>query len=127
MRIGSKGGAEARNDADGAVYRTEKAVERKSGSISTRTRAKIESALNVVKEALKGNDAPAIKKAGEKLNETWQRSRRNLQDGFSESTGEPGTSGGERGKTRDRGAPESTKTGDAPIIDAEVVDEEKIS
>ena len=63
---------ETRNEADNAVYRTEKLLKDNQEKISDANRGKIESALNEVKEALKGSHAAAIKTASEKLNETWQ-------------------------------------------------------
>ena len=120
---------EVRNDADGTVYRTEKLLKDNQGSISDTNRRKIESVLNGVKEALKGNDSAAIKKASEKLNETWQAVSAELYKAASEKARtSQGTSGGERGTPPEAGeAAEGSKTGDEPIIDAEVVDEEKIS
>ncbi len=63
---------EVRNEADGAVYRTEKMLKDNAEKISGDDKGKIESAVNAVKEALKGSDSAAIKSAAEKLNEAWQ-------------------------------------------------------
>ena len=63
---------ETRNEADNAVYRTEKMLKDNSDKISAGDKGKIESAVSAVKDALKGSDAAAIKAASEKLNETWQ-------------------------------------------------------
>jgi molecular chaperone DnaK len=63
---------ETRNEADSAVYRTEKLLKDNQEKISGASRSKIESVLNEVKEALKGSHTAAIKTASEKLNETWQ-------------------------------------------------------
>src|SRR5262249_8388494 len=62
---------ETRNEADGAVYRSEKTLKDNKDKISDGDKSKIESAMNVAKEALKGSDIAAIKSATEKLNETW--------------------------------------------------------
>ena len=119
---------EARNDADGAVYRTEKLLKENQATISETNRRKIESVLNGVKEALKGNDSAAIKKAAAKLNETWQAVSAELYKTASEKAGSSqGDSGGERGvppEPRERA--EDGRPSDEPVIDAEVVDEEKI-
>jgi molecular chaperone DnaK len=119
---------EARNDADGAVYRTEKLLKDNQSSLSAPNRGKIEAALNGVREALKGSDSAAIKKAGEKLNETWQAVSAELHKAGSEKARtSQGTSGGERGvppEPYERA--EDGRPSDEPIIDAEVVDEEKI-
>ena len=63
---------ETRNEADNAVYRTEKLLKDNADKISADDKGKIETAVNAVKEALKGSDAAAIKSASEKLNEAWQ-------------------------------------------------------
>jgi molecular chaperone DnaK len=120
---------EARNDADGSVYRTEKLLKDNQGSISDANRRKIESVLNAVKETLKGNDSDAIKKASEKLNETWQAVSAELYKSASQKAhASQGTSGGERGTPPGPGEAAEGGKGDAePIIDAEVVDEEKVA
>src|SRR5664279_4089338 len=63
---------ETRNEADGAVYRSEKMLKDNADKISGDDKAKIEKAAADVKEALKGSDSAAIKSAAEKLNEAWQ-------------------------------------------------------
>ena len=63
---------ETRNEADSAVYRTEKMMKDNADKISADNKGKLETAANEVKEALKGTDTAAIKTASEKLNETWQ-------------------------------------------------------
>src|SRR5271157_1124222 len=63
---------ETRNEADNAVYRTERMLKDNQERISGANRSKIESVLGEVKEVLKGSDAAAIKTASEKLNEAWQ-------------------------------------------------------
>ncbi len=59
---------ETRNEADNAVYRTEKLLKDNRDKISAANCGKIESVLNEVKEALKGSHAAAIKTASEQLN-----------------------------------------------------------
>src|SRR5205809_6253794 len=63
---------ETRNEADNAVYRSEKMLKDSADKISGVDKSKIESAINEVKEALKGGDAGAIRTAADKLNEAWQ-------------------------------------------------------
>src|SRR5213596_2198708 len=53
--------AETRNEADGAVYRTEKLLKENADKISGADKSKIESAISEVKEAIKGGEASAIK------------------------------------------------------------------
>jgi molecular chaperone DnaK len=116
---------ETRNEADNAVYRTEKMLKDNQDKISEADRTKIESAVNVVKEALKGTDTAAIKSASEKLNEAWQLVSAELYRAASEKAragkGQPGEpqAGAE---SADQG---EAKKDEGPIIDAEVVDEKK--
>jgi molecular chaperone DnaK len=123
---------EVRNDADNAVYRSEKMLKDSADKISGADKTKIEDAVKEVKEALKGGDASAIRSANEKLNEAWQTVSAELYKAASEKAragsaqGQPGggPTGGETaggGPTTDPGG----KKDEGPIIDAEVVDEKK--
>src|SRR3974390_2112738 len=118
---------ETRNEADSAVYRTEKMLKDNAGKISGDDKAKIESAISEVKEALKGSDAAAIRSASEKLNDAWQAVSAELYKAASEKSraGRPqdqpgGAPGSEAGGSQGGGKPD-----EGPIIDAEVVDEQK--
>jgi molecular chaperone DnaK len=115
---------EARNEADNAVYRSEKMLKDNADKISADDKGKIESAVNEVKEALKGNDTAAVKAASEKLNEAWQAVSAELYKAATEKA--------KAGKTASDDAPaagpeekEAASQGEGPIIDAEVVGEEK--
>ena len=59
--------AEVRNEADGAVYQTEKTLRDLGDKVSAEDKAKIDAAMNEVKEALKGSDIEKIKSASENL------------------------------------------------------------
>jgi len=115
---------ETRNEADGAVYRTEKMLKDNADKISGDEKAKIEKAVAEVKEALKGNDSAAIKSASEKLNEAWQAASAELYKAAAEkaraSQAHATPQGGET-KAEDQ----AEKKDEGPIIDAEVVDEKK--
>ena len=56
-----------KNQADQLVYSTEKTLKEHGEKISAETRGNIENAVNNLKEAAKGEDAEAIKKATENL------------------------------------------------------------
>jgi molecular chaperone DnaK len=56
-----------KNQADQLVYSTEKTLKEHGDKVSADTRGKIESAVNNLKEAMKGESADAIKKASENL------------------------------------------------------------
>ena len=118
---------ETRNEADGAVYRSEKMLKDNADKISGDDKAKIEKAAADVKEALKGSDSTAIKSAAEKLNEAWQVVSAELYKSAAAKAqaekaqgagGQPQPEGGEA-KSDDK------KKDEGPIIDAEVVDEKK--
>jgi molecular chaperone DnaK len=114
---------EARNDADNAVYRSEKMLKDNAEKISGADRTKIEQAIQAARDALKGSDSAAIQSASEKLNEAWQAVSAELYRGASEKArgsagAKPGAEGGAAGGAGAKGE-------EGPIIDAEVVDDKK--
>src|SRR5438477_602598 len=120
---------EARNEADNAVYRTEKMLKDNAEKISGDNKSRVEKALADVKEALKGSDSAAIKSASEKLNEAWQAVSADLYKAASEKA-QAGRGGGPGAgpQAGPEPGPEAGSRGggkDEPIIDAEVVDEKK--
>jgi molecular chaperone DnaK len=114
---------ETRNEADNAIYRTEKMLKENAEKISGDSKSKIEKCVADVKEALKGSDAAAIKSSSEKLNEAWQSVSAELYKAASEKAkAGPQPGGTETGSTSEAKA-DSKK--DEGVIDAEVVDEKK--
>ncbi len=61
-----------KNQADQLIYSTEKTLKEHGDKVSAETRGKIESAVNNLKETVKGEDADAIKKAIENLGTAGQ-------------------------------------------------------
>ena len=61
-----------KNQADQIAYSTEKTLKEHGDKVSAETRGSIESAMNNLKEALKGDDADAINKAMENLSTAGQ-------------------------------------------------------
>jgi molecular chaperone DnaK len=123
---------ELRNEADNALYRSEKMLKDNADKISGNDKSKIEDAIKEVKEALKGQDASAIRSASEKLNEAWQAVSAELYKAAGERAraaqgqGQPGSGqpgGGPAGGGEAQGGGKGKDEG--PIIDAEVVDEKK--
>ena len=114
---------ETRNEADNAVYRTEKMLKDNADKISADDKGKLETAANAVKEALKSSDAAAIKTASEKLNEVWQGVSAELYKAAAAKAqaekAQPGSQPPGEAKSDDQ------KKDEGPIIDAEVVDEKK--
>src|ERR1035437_6759851 len=114
---------ETRNEADNAVYRSEKMVKDNADKISAADKSKIETAANAVKEALKGTDAAAIKTASEKLNEAWNAVSAEL---YKAAAAKAQAGKGQTQPQPEGGEPKSEeKKDEGPIIDAEVVDEKK--
>jgi molecular chaperone DnaK len=123
---------EVRNEAENAVYRTEKLLKDNKEKISEANRGKVESALHELKEALKGSDTATIKTTSEKLNETWQAVSAEL---YRSAPGKVHAGPGQEGKAHAEGpsappperggAPEGHKANDGPIIDVEVMEEKK--
>src|SRR5579871_3119121 len=85
---------ETRNEADNAVYRSEKMLKDNADKISGDSKGKIEKAVADVKEALKGSDSAAIKSSSDKLNEVWQQVSGELYKSASDKAraGQPGRS-----------------------------------
>jgi len=111
---------ETRNEADNAVYRSEKLLKESGDKISGDARSRIEKAIADVKDALKGSDVSAIKTSSDRLNEAWQAVSAELYKAASEKRGQPGSAGSGTGARQ-----EGDKKDEGPIIDAEVVDEKK--
>jgi molecular chaperone DnaK len=119
---------EIRNEADNAVYRSEKMLKDNAEKISGSDKSKIEDAIKEVKEALKGQDAAAIRSASEKLNEAWQSVSAELYKAASEKARTEhgaGPTGGSTGTGSSEAGNAGAKKDEGPIIDAEVVDEKK--
>jgi molecular chaperone DnaK len=117
---------EQRNEADNAVYRSEKMLKENADKIAGNDKSKIEDAVKEVKEALKGGEISGIRSASEKLNEAWQAVSAELYKAASEKAragkgqAQPGPEpGGEANAGDKKGKDEG------PIIDAEVVDDKK--
>ncbi len=128
---------EVRNEADNAVYRSEKMLKDSGDKLASADKSKIEAAMNSVKEALKGSDTADIKGASEKLNEAWQVASAELYKQAQAQQGAPGGAGagpqsgpgagagqGRGGAGEPSGSAGGSKD-EGPIIDAEVVDDTK--
>jgi molecular chaperone DnaK len=117
---------QTRNEADNAVYRTEKLIKDNADKISGDDKAKLEAALGAVKEALKGSDAAAIKSANEKLGEIAQTVGAELyKTAAAKAQAEKAQGAGPTGGQPQGEAPKSEEKKDEGVIDAEVVDEKK--
>ena len=111
-----------KNQADQLVYSTEKTLKEHGEKVSAEIRGNIESALNNLKEAAKGDDGEAIKRNIEQLGEASQELGKIL---YEEAAKQQAAAGGEPQPGADAGqgaAPEEgevRRKGDDDVIDAE--------
>ncbi len=113
---------ETRNEADNAVYRSEKMLKENADKVSADDKAKVEKAVEAVKEALKGTDAEAVKKSSESLNEAWQAVSAEL---YKAAAAKAQAEKAQADEAKTEGENSSSKKEEGPIIDAEVVEEKK--
>jgi molecular chaperone DnaK len=121
--------AELRNAADASVFRTEKFLREQKELVNDEQKKSLESAMEAVKEALKGNDNDAIKSAEEKLTEAWHAVSAEIykKAGAQSSTGGPAGGPGAGGPTAEEPRQEKNVTKEGEVVDAdfEMVDEDK--
>jgi molecular chaperone DnaK len=103
--------AEARNQADNAIYAVEKALADTGDNVPEQERKDIESKLEAAKEALKGSDVGNVKKTTEEL---LQASHKLAQQAYGQAkqAAASGTPGGDQ-----------AASGGDDVVEGEVVDE----
>ncbi len=113
-------GIEVRNQADQQVYQTEKQLEEMGEKISDDAKAKVQAAVDRVKETLKGENPDEIKSATEALTQEWHQVASELYAQASQAGPEAGTPG-------DPGQAAGEQKQDDGVVDAEyeVVDDDK--
>jgi molecular chaperone DnaK len=104
--------AEERNAADTLAYSTEKALREAGDRISATDRQSVESALSTLREALKGQDAGAIRRAREALEQAWAPVAQALYSHAGAGSGAEGTSSGPS-------EPGASQPGSDDVVDAE--------
>jgi molecular chaperone DnaK len=111
--------AEIRNKADEVVYSTEKSLRELGDKVEADEKAKIESALDEVKEALKGSDVQKIKTTMENL---VQASHKLAEAVYAQASAEAGGAPGGEAQASEEGAgPDEEEVIDA---DYEVIDDD---
>jgi molecular chaperone DnaK len=109
-----------KNQADQLVYSTEKTLKEHGDKVSAETRGKIESAVNNLKEVIKGDDPAAIKKAIENLSEVGQELGKVL---YEEATKKQAAAGAQAQQAQAEPGPppegETRRKGGDDVIDAE--------
>ncbi|MER6070028.1 molecular chaperone DnaK [Streptomyces sp. NPDC001817] len=106
--------AETRNQAEQLVYSTEKLIRDNPDKIPADAKGETESAINELKERLKGEDTAAIRQALERAAEAAQKIGTAMYDSSrTESQASPGAEAS------------SAATADEGVVDAEIVDDDK--
>jgi molecular chaperone DnaK len=107
---------EMRNEADGAVYRSDKMFKDNLDKLSESDRVQIEEAAQKTKDALASGDVSAMKSGSERLNQVWQAASAALNRAASAK----GQSGAAEGHKNGAGNPQAN--GD--VVEGELVEEE---
>ncbi len=114
---------EVRNQADQQVYQTEKQLEEMGDKINEDAKAKVQAAVDRVKETLKGENPDEIKSATEALTQEWHQVASELYAQASQAGPEAGAPGG----PGEPGQAAGEQKQDDGVVDAEyeVVDDDK--
>lgn len=103
--------AEERNTADTLAYSTEKTLKESGERISETDRTTVQTALNELRDALKGNNADQIRSVRERLEQAWAPVAQGL---YSQAGAEQATAGAASGATAG-----GTASPDDDVVDAE--------
>jgi molecular chaperone DnaK len=107
---------ELRNQADSAVYTTEKFLSDNADKIPADVKSDVEADVAALKKALEGEDDDALKAAVAKLSESSQKMGAAMYASASPEAGDaPGASA--------TGQPSDAASDDGDVVDAEIVDE----
>jgi len=107
-----------KNQADQLIYSTEKTLKEHGDKVSSATRGKIESAVNNLKEAVKGEDASAIRKAIDNLGDAGQDLGKTLYEEAAKKQAASASGPAEQPPPPPEGEVRRKKGGD-DVIDAE--------
>ncbi|NLU75919.1 molecular chaperone DnaK [Streptomyces sp. HNM0575] len=115
--------AETRNQAEQLVYTTEKFLKDNEEKVPGEIKTEVETALEDLKEKLKGEDTAAIREASEQVAATSQKLGQAMYADAQAAQGEAG--GAQAGAEGAAGAGEGKAEGDEDVVDAEIVDDEQ--
>jgi molecular chaperone DnaK len=115
---------ELRNQADSAVYTTEKFLADNADKIPGDVRSDVEADVAALKKALEGEDDDALKTAVAKLSESSQKMGAAMYASASQESGD-GAGASATGQPADAATDAATDAGtdDGDVVDAEIVDE----
>jgi len=108
---------EMRNEADVAVYRSDKMFKDNLGKLSESDRVQIEEAAQKTKDALASGDVPAMKSASERLNQVWQAASAALNRASSAKSQSGSGNGSQNGAA-------TSPSSDPDVVEGELVEEE---
>ncbi|GAB6036355.1 molecular chaperone DnaK [Fundidesulfovibrio butyratiphilus] len=112
---------EARNHADTLVYTTEKSLRELGDKVEPATKSEIEAKVELLKEAMKGEDAEAIKRATDELSQVSHKLAEKL---YQQQAGQPGAQGGPQpGEGPEAGGAGPGK--DEDVVDADYTEVKK--
>ena len=111
-----KDAVEVRNQADSLCYQAEKTIKDMEGKGSDELIAKVKTAMDALKEKMKGDDVDAIKKATEELTKPLYELSAELYKQTEAAKGAEAGSAAASGEA---------KKADDDVVDAEVVDDDK--
>ena len=118
---------EIRNSADMLVYETEKNMKEFGDKLDSDTKARLDLAINRLKEALKGSDTNEIRSASESLQQVWHEASARMYQQTSGATGQQ--AGGPQAEPQagpsGQASPPPPKDEYDVDADYEVVDDEK--
>lgn len=114
-----KEAVEARNQADSLCYQAEKTIKDMEGKGSDELIAKVKTAMDALKEKMKGDDVDAIKKATEDLTKPLYELSAEL---YKQTEAAKGAEAGAGAGAANAGG---AKKADDDVVDAEVVDDDK--
>jgi molecular chaperone DnaK len=109
---------EIRNQADSAVYTSEKFLAENADKIQAETKSEVEADVEALKKALEGDDTDAIKTAAAKLAESSQKMGTEMYA----QGGDAAAGAGATGAAGDAGA--TGGSADEDVVEAEIVDED---
>src|SRR5699024_9934739 len=115
--------AETRNQAESLVHQTEQGMKDHEDKLPEESKQQVQTAIDEVNEAVKGEDAEAIKSAVEKLATESQSLGQALYADSGEATGTEDATGAAGATAGSTGADEQGSAQD-DVVDAEVVDDE---
>ncbi len=112
-----KEAVEARNRADSMVYEVEKNLKEHGEKIDGALKSEIEAKVAAAKDALKGEDTPAITSATEALESAWHKAAAALyQQSGGPQGGQPGGPGPQGGKPDDDKGPGGAVNADYEVV-----------